>query len=384
MNASMLESALLQTHFDVIPFGIYVVDVATYEIVFVNRHFRETLGAAEGSRCHEVIFGESAPCLHCRIPELLADTGMPNGVTVIYDHYNEREEHWYQMQEKTMGWPDGRVVKYAIAVDISELKETQNRLAEAHAELAIRNKDLSAQNRILQENIELREHVERIARHDLKAPLSALIGLPQVLLDNYDLPAEAEKVVRLIEQAGHSMLEMLNQSLVLYRLETGAYDLTPAPLDLADMVRRTAARLSTMSVARGHAIRLTRNGLPLTPGDSVPCDGDALLLDPMLQNLLVNALEASPPDGEVGIDIRDEDPDFLTVAMANQGEVPSTIRERMFEKYVTMGKRGGTGLGAYSAALAARAHGGGVALDAASPGRTTVTVRLPRRPGSVT
>ena len=40
-SGSMLESALLQTHFDVIPFGIYVVDVATYELVFINRHYRQ-------------------------------------------------------------------------------------------------------------------------------------------------------------------------------------------------------------------------------------------------------------------------------------------------------------------------------------------------------
>lgn len=380
MNASMLESALLQTHFDVIPFGIYVVDVANYEIVFVNRHFRQSIGAAEGRKCHEVLFDEAAPCLHCRIPELLDEAGKPNGVTVIYDHYSEREEHWYQMQEKTMGWPDGRVVKYAIAVDISELKETQNRLAEAHAELAIRNRELAVQNRILQENIELREHVERIARHDLKAPLSALIGLPQVLLDNYDLPPQAEKVVHLIEQAGHSMLDMLNQSLVLYRLETGAYELSPVPLDLADLARRTADRLSTMPLARGRRIALTRDGRPLAAGDVVICGGDELLLGPMLQNLLVNALEASPSGGVTTVDLR-EDAANVAVAIANDGEVPESIRTRMFEKYVTMGKRGGTGLGAYSAALAARAHGGRVSLDAATPGRTTVTVVLPRRPG---
>ncbi len=380
MNASMLESALLQTHFDVIPFGIYVVDVATYELVFVNRHFREALGGEVGRKCHAVLYERDAPCPHCRIAELLTPTGMPNGRTVVYDHYNDREERWSQMQEKTMGWPDGRVVKYSIIVDISELKETQNRLAEAHAELALRNRELVVQNRILQENIELREHVERIARHDLKAPLSALIGLPQVLLDNYDLPEQAASVVRLIEQAGHSMLEMVNQSLVLFRLETGTYILSPKPLDLADLARRTADRLATMPVARGRTIRVTLAGRPLVPGDRLDFSGDLLLLGPMLQNLVVNGLEASPVGGEVGIDLRPE-PGRMVVAVTNQGEVPEAIRCRMFEKYVTMGKRGGTGLGAYSAALAARAHGGGIALDAAVAGRTTVTVVLPQAHG---
>ncbi|HWQ10148.1 MAG TPA: HAMP domain-containing sensor histidine kinase, partial [Holophaga sp.] len=377
MNTSMLESALLQTHFDVIPFGICVVDVSTFELVFLNRHFRESLGDAPKGPCYKVIYDNDGPCLHCRIPELLTPDGMPSGVTAIYDHYNERDERWAQLQEKTMGWPDGRVVKYSIVVDISELKETQNRLAEAHAELAIRNRELAAQNRILQENIELREHVERIARHDLKAPLSALVGLPQVLLENYDLPGDAADVVRLIEQAGYSMLEMLNQSLVLYRLETGTYVLSPKSVDLADLLRRTAARLAGLPVARGRCVSTSLSGRPLSPEDRVDYAGDALLLGPMLQNLVINALEAAPTGGEVTVDLRPE-PDRVRLIVANQGEVPESIRSRIFEKYVTMGKRGGTGLGAYSAALAVRAHGGGIVLDAATPGRTTVTVTLPR------
>ena len=49
-SGSMLESALLKTHCDVIPFGIYVVDVATFEAVFLNRHSRNALGPSEGGK----------------------------------------------------------------------------------------------------------------------------------------------------------------------------------------------------------------------------------------------------------------------------------------------------------------------------------------------
>ena len=77
------------------------------------------------------------------------------------------------------------------------------------------------------------------------------------------------------------------------------------------------------------------------------------------------------------VDIREED-GFVRLTLANDGEVPASIRSRLFEKYVTMGKRGGTGLGAYSAALAAKAHGGTIELDAGVPGRTAVIVTLPR------
>jgi signal transduction histidine kinase len=378
MNASMLESALLRTHFDVIPFGIYVVDVASLELVFVNQHFRETIqGEAEGGKCHQVIYASALPCPHCRIAELLTPDGMPNGRTAVFDHYNERDERWCQLQEKTMGWPDGRVVKYSIAVDISELKETQNRLAEAHAELALRNRELAAQNRILQENIDLREHVERIARHDLKAPLSALIGLPHLLLENYDLPGEAAHMVRLIEQAGQSMLAMLNQSLILYKLETGTYDLSCEPVDLLELIRDVAARLAGSPVGRQRRVRARLDGREPEAGDRLVFSGDPLLCRPLFQNLMQNALEAAPVGGEVVVDVR-PGPGEVAIVVTNPGEVPLPIRERMFEKYVTMGKRGGTGLGAYSAALAVRAHGGRLVLDASHPGQTMVTVTLPR------
>jgi signal transduction histidine kinase len=376
MNASMLESALLRTHFDVIPFGIYVVDVTSLELVFVNKLFRERMGEAVSGKCYEVIYANDRPCPHCRIAELLTPQGMPNGKTVIYDQYNEHDERWCQLQEKTMGWPDGRVVKYSIAVDISELKETQNRLAEAHAALALRNREQAAQNRILQENIHLREHVERIAKHDLKAPLSALIGLPRLLLDNYDLPDEAAHMVRLIEQAGQNMLEMLNQSLILYKLETDTYALASEPLDLLELVREVVGRLVGSSLGQMRRVRVSLDGREPRPGERLVFPGDPLLCRPLLQNLLQNALEATPIGGEVCVDVRSGQ-DSVAVALSNPGEVPEAIRGRMFEKYVTQGKRGGTGLGAYSAALAVRAHGGRVQLDASRPGATTVLVTLP-------
>ena len=56
--------------------------------------------------------------------------------------------------------------------------------------------------------------------------------------------------------------------------------------------------------------------------------------------------------------------------------MPSQIRERLFEKYVTHGKSTGTGLGTYSAKLIAESHGGGIALDASVEGETGITVKL--------
>ena len=138
----MMENALFESHFDLIPFGIYVVDAASFRLVYNNRAFTERFGSHVGKICHTALYERDVPCPWCRMRSLLTDDGLPNGETLVFEHFNEVDDCWYQMQIRAMTWPDGRVVRYAIAVDISELKATQNRLAEAHAELVLKNREL--------------------------------------------------------------------------------------------------------------------------------------------------------------------------------------------------------------------------------------------------
>lgn len=138
----MMENALFESHFDLIPFGIYVVDAATNCIIYCNKAFHEHFGNHVGRSCHVSLYERESVCPWCHLTELITAKGRPNGQTRVFEHFNESDDRWYQMQVRAMTWPDGRVVRYAIAVDISELKATQNQLAEAHATLALTNLEL--------------------------------------------------------------------------------------------------------------------------------------------------------------------------------------------------------------------------------------------------
>ncbi len=139
----MIEGDLFKSLFDVIPFDIYVVDIATYEIIYMNKKMIQSRGDYIGQRCHERIYGEAKPCIFCKIPYLVdSKDARPLDKTIVFELFNPVDDRWYQLQEKVITWPDGRTTKYSIAVDITELKETQNRLAEAHAQLALKNKML--------------------------------------------------------------------------------------------------------------------------------------------------------------------------------------------------------------------------------------------------
>ncbi len=140
-----------ETLFDLIPFRVYVVDVESFELVYLNRCMRAARGAPTGRTCWQVIYGLDDRCEFCAIPALLDAVGGPTGDEVILEQFHEDEDCWLQLHERAMVWHDGRVVKYSIGVDISGTKEIQNRLAEAHAELALRThelEELSASDRL--------------------------------------------------------------------------------------------------------------------------------------------------------------------------------------------------------------------------------------------
>jgi len=133
------QSALRDVLLDVIPFPIYVVDGSSLQIVGLNAAMRRATGAELGEACHWAIYRQASPCTFCRLAELAQE---PPGVTKVFEHFNDRDECWYQIHETMVQWSDDRTVKHSVAVDISGLKGAQNELSEAYALLALKSIEL--------------------------------------------------------------------------------------------------------------------------------------------------------------------------------------------------------------------------------------------------
>lgn len=246
-----------------------------------------------------------------------------------------------------------------------------------HLELRRARESLARQNAALTEAAKLREDVDHIMRHDLKAPLTGIIGLPPVILEEGGLSDQQALFLKLIEENGFKMLSMINLSLDLFKMERGTYVLRAEPVDAAAVARRLFVELAALAVYRRNAFVLTVDGRPDTGAEPVVICVEKLLFYTMLANCLRNALEASPDDAAVSVDLRSGNPALVVVA--NRGVVPPDIRSRFFGKFATSGKRGGTGLGAYSTRLMAETHGGFARMETSDEtGMTTVTLALPQ------
>ena len=225
----------------------------------------------------------------------------------------------------------------------------------------------------------LREDVEAMLRHDVKAPLAGLVGLVRELAcDSALAPAQAAKV-RMIEQAAMQALGTVRMSSALLNVESGNFRLTPEPVALAPLLQQVAAVARAALGGKRVAVAVAAD--PAQGGAGLVAQGEVALCQAIFQNLVNNACEAAPEDGTVSVTVWDETP--LRIVIENAGTVPAAIRERFFERNVTAGKAGGSGIGTYSARLLAEAQGGGIAMttdDAAN--RTVLTVRLPRWQGA--
>ncbi|MBF0143421.1 MAG: hybrid sensor histidine kinase/response regulator [Magnetococcales bacterium] len=238
------------------------------------------------------------------------------------------------------------------------------------------HKDLVKRNSELERFIKIREDMERMSRHDLKGPLSVMLGVPQALMDEDNLTREQLSLLKMAERNGYCMLEMVNKSLDLYKMEVGTYELKAEKLDLIEILTRVVNDLGRKSSYKGITIEIIRDGDHHENGGQFCVVGEKLLCYPLFSNLVLNAIEASCDNSEIRIQLSTSN-GWRIIRITNPGEVPPAIRGRFFDKYVTSGKESGTGLGTYSAWLSARTQGGTVLLDTSIDGLTSVVVTLP-------
>ncbi len=237
------------------------------------------------------------------------------------------------------------------------------------------HKQLQADYDGMLELARLREDVEQITRHDMKGPLAGVIGLVQALEDDDSMNRAQVGQLRMIEETALQVLDMINLSAELFKIETGRFILDAKPVRIGDILNRIVEIARTTFAEKHIIIAIVPNK---SAGDEMPqALGDAMLCYSLFQNLLRNACEAAPEKSRVVVTLKDETP--LRILIQNKGAVPAEIREQFFDKFVTYGKHGGTGLGTYSAKVLAEAQNGAISLEVSDQeNQTAITVTLPR------
>jgi signal transduction histidine kinase len=221
----------------------------------------------------------------------------------------------------------------------------------------------------------LRADFVSLVSHELRSPMASVIGSARTLEQRWrELTAEQrEAFLALIAHETSRLADLIGDVLDTSRIEAGTFSYSFADVDLAQLVRDSAA-------AAGHAQdevaveAIVRDQLP-------PVRGDRDRLRQVLVNLIDNAVKYSPPGDEVRVEAENAD-GRVVIEVRDRGPGISPEHQRViFEKFgrVNVGEHAkpGTGLGLFIARSIAEAHGGALEVRSA-PGRgATFRLSLP-------
>lgn len=244
-----------------------------------------------------------------------------------------------------------------------------------HIQLQEALKGLKKQNELLLENARLKEDVERISKHDLKNPLQALIGVPELLIEAENITKEQKELLYGLQKSGYDMLEMIDKSLDLYKMEMGMYVVKYSSVNIVHIVEKVLNSLNYLLDQKNVSFNTYINGEELKFHTSLIISGEELLFFSMFSNLIKNAIEASPDNEDIALNILTDDE--LIMSIENIGHLPEKLQSRFFDKYVTFGKEKGTGLGTYSAQLIAQTLNGNMQLDISEENIVKVIITFP-------
>ncbi|MEM7482536.1 MAG: ATP-binding protein [Acidobacteriota bacterium] len=217
--------------------------------------------------------------------------------------------------------------------------------------------------------------------HEIKTPLAAIRGYAETLRDGaLEEPATAAHFLDRVLDQCHRLQALLDDLLVLSRLESVEVPFEMKPVLLASLVDRAVEVVSGLAEDRDIALAVHTFG---SEHDSALFDGDAASLERVLVNLLGNAIKYNQPGGRVTLRYRATEAE-IHIEIEDTGiGIPDPVLPRIFERFYRVDKgrsrdEGGTGLGLAIVKHVVQGHKGRLDVVSQVGVGTTFRVTLPR------
>ena len=259
--------------------------------------------------------------------------------------------------------------------------QKKNTILEQYVEmLAEKTVQLDEKNSQLQEANASKDRFFSIISHDLRAPFVGLLGLTQLITDEFDTyeREQLKSIMLKLRKSSESMYALLENLLTWSRIQRGLIEHQPLPLDLQDLVKKNFYLLH--SNAGQKQITLSH-----TIPDQIRVYADEKMVDTVLRNLLSNALKFTYCGGNVHVSVMEESDDMLSIAVTDTGigmnEENLAKLFRIDAKFTRTGTADehGTGLGLILCKEFVERNGGRIEVESEVEKGTTFRFTLPRK-----
>ena len=238
--------------------------------------------------------------------------------------------------------------------------------------------ELVAARQAAEAAVVVRDQFLSIAAHELKTPLTTILGYVQVLQYRMrragTVDDRTERTLTMIGAQGQRLTRLIDTLMDVARINQGHLSLERAPLDLASLVARIIDELSVILHNRPIEVTLAAR--------SCMVSGDSLRLEQVIVNLVQNAAKYSPQGGVITVTV-DCDATQARVIIRDSGiGIPAAALPRVFERYYRVldgaaSLQPGMGIGLSVVKEIVALHGGTVSVESTEGEGSTFTVSLP-------
>jgi two-component system sensor histidine kinase VanS len=211
--------------------------------------------------------------------------------------------------------------------------------------------------------------------HDIKTPLTSVIGYLSLLDEAPDMPPEQKsKYVGITLEKAYRLEELINEFFEITRFNLQTIVLNKEKINLLFMLQQMADEFYPMLAPQGKQISVN---VP----DGLTLWGDADKLARVFNNILKNAIAYSDENSVIDISAWQQEENIVITFMNQGNPIPQTKIDTIFEKFYRLdaarsSKTGGAGLGLAIAQEIVTAHDGTISVES-NPENTTFTVKLP-------
>lgn len=228
----------------------------------------------------------------------------------------------------------------------------------------------SALSEVRESNAKLAEFAGRVS-HDLRGPLTTMLGYVEVAGDEVDGDHPAAEYLQIIDASGHRMLAMLEDVLTYSRM--------------GGALQRQRVSLQTVAAEVAKDLGLSFGSGAVLDAEAMKLHVDPGQLRTLLQNLVANAVNYRSPDRDLKVRISGiSNYHGTTVFVADNGKgIAPEDRQRVLEPLIRLHRDGdghGSGLGLAIARRVVEAHGGELSLKETPGGGTTAVISFPAGP----
>jgi CheY-like chemotaxis protein/two-component sensor histidine kinase len=210
--------------------------------------------------------------------------------------------------------------------------------------------------------------------HELRNPIGAIANAVHIMDDEKRTQTDDLLARRVIVRQTEVLRRLIDDLLDIGRVLTGKIALEVQPLELSSCINRAVESLGAAGKTVRHRIEVNVS--------QVWIQGDATRMEQVLTNLIVNAVNHTPADGRIRIDLtRDEDEAVLTVSDTGVGIAAESLG-KVFDLFYQEARqddrpRGGLGIGLTLVRRLVELHGGTITASSAGTGKgATFTVRI--------